>query len=127
MGVGAVYKGLAIGQGDNGPLLFAANFRHGTVDTYDQNFNLIKSFTDPNLPAGFAPFNVFVTFAEQDAAKHDDAAGAGNGFVDEFNLNGTLIQRVASDGSLDSPWGCGSPLHVDNRHAGPRRHPGARH
>ena len=32
MGVGAVHKGLAIGQGDNGPVLFAANFRHGTVD-----------------------------------------------------------------------------------------------
>jgi uncharacterized protein (TIGR03118 family) len=112
MGVGAVYKGLAIGKGDNGPVLFAANFRHGTVETYDQNFNLIKSFTDPNLPAGFAPFNVqvldgklFVTFAEQDATKHDDVAGAGNGFVDEFSLNGTLIQRVASHGPLDSPWG----------------------
>jgi uncharacterized protein (TIGR03118 family) len=112
MGVGAVYKGLAIAQGDNGPLLFAANFRHGTVDAYDQNFNLTNSFTDPNLPAGFAPFNVqvldgnlFVTFAKQDATKHDDVAGAGNGFVDEFSLNGTLIQRVASGGPLDSPWG----------------------
>jgi uncharacterized protein (TIGR03118 family) len=111
-GVGAVYKGLAIGKGDDGPVLFAANFRHGTVDTYDQKFNLIHSFTDPNLPKGFAPFNVqvlsgklFVTFAEQNAAKHDDVAGAGNGFVDEFNLNGTLIQRVASNGPLDSPWG----------------------
>jgi uncharacterized protein (TIGR03118 family) len=112
MGLGAVYKGLAIAQGDNGPLLFAANFRHGTVDVYDQSFNLTNSFTDPNLPAGFAPFNVqvldgklFVTFAKQDDAKHDDVAGAGNGFVDEFNLNGTLAQRVASGGPLDSPWG----------------------
>jgi uncharacterized protein (TIGR03118 family) len=112
MGAGAVYKGLAIAQGDNGPLLFAANFRHGTVDVYDQNFNLTNSFTDPNLPAGFAPFNVqvldgklFVTFAKQDDAKHDDVAGAGNGFVDEFNLNGTMVQRVASGGPLDSPWG----------------------
>jgi uncharacterized protein (TIGR03118 family) len=112
MGVGAVYKGLAIGQGANGPQLFAANFRHGSVDVFDQNFNMVNSFTDPNLPQGFAPFNVqvldgklFVTFAEQDSAKHDDVAGAGNGFVDEFNLDGTLIQRVASNGPLDSPWG----------------------
>jgi uncharacterized protein (TIGR03118 family) len=112
MGVGAVYKGLAIGQGDHGPLLFAANFRHGSVDVYDQGFNLTNSFTDPNLPAGFAPFNVqvldgklFVTFAKQDDAKHDDVAGAGNGFVDEFNLDGTMVQRVASGGPLDSPWG----------------------
>jgi hypothetical protein len=86
MGVGAVYKGLAIGQGDNGPVLFAANFRHGTVETYDQNFNLIKSFTDPHLPADLAPFNVqaldgklFVTFAEQDATKHDDVAAQATG------------------------------------------------
>lgn len=111
-GLGAVYKGLAIAQGDKGPVLFAANFRHGTVDMYDKNFDLTKSFTDPNLPAGFAPFNVqvldgnlFVTFAKQEAAKHDDVAGAGNGFVDEFSLSGKLIQRVASNGPLDSPWG----------------------
>jgi uncharacterized protein (TIGR03118 family) len=97
---------------NNGPVLFAANFRHGTVDTYDQNSNLINSFTDPNLPKGFAPFNVqvldgklFVTFAEQDATKHDDVAGAGNGFVDEFDLNGNLVQRIASNGPLNSPWG----------------------
>jgi uncharacterized protein (TIGR03118 family) len=112
LGLGAVYKGLAIAAGDNGPLLFAANFRHGTVDTYDGNFNLVNSFTDPNVPSGFAPFNVqvldgklFVTFAQQDDMKHDDVAGAGNGFVDEFDLNGTLVQRVASNGPLDSPWG----------------------
>lgn len=112
MGVGAVYKGLAIADTDKGPLLYAANFRHGTVDLYNKNFNLIKSFTDPNAPKGYAPFNVqvlggklFVTFALQDDQKHDDVAGFGNGFVDEFDLNGHLIQRVASQGPLDSPWG----------------------
>jgi len=64
------------------------------------------------VPAGFAPFNVqvldnhlFVTFALQNAAKHDDVAGAGNGFVDEFDLEGHLLHRVASRGPLDSPWG----------------------
>src|SRR5262245_50458716 len=88
-GAGAVYKGAAIDQTPNGPLLFVANFRNGTVDVFDQNFNQVNSFTDPNVPSGFAPFNVavldghlFVTFAKQDAAKHDDVAGPGNGFVD---------------------------------------------
>jgi uncharacterized protein (TIGR03118 family) len=111
-GVGAVYKGLAIAETDNGPMLYAANFRHGTVDVYDQNFNAVNSFTDNNLPAGYAPFNVqvldgklFVTFALQDDAKHDDVAGPGNGFVDEFDLQGHLLARVASGGPLDSPWG----------------------
>jgi uncharacterized protein (TIGR03118 family) len=111
-GVGAVYKGLALADTDNSPMLYAANFRHGTVDVYDQNFNAVNSFTDTNLPAGYAPFNVqvldgklFVTFALQDDAKHDDVAGPGNGFVDEFDLQGHLLARVASGGPLDSPWG----------------------
>lgn len=112
-GNGAVYKGLAIGQDESGnSLLFAANFRNGTVDVFDQNFKQVNSFTDPNLPQGFAPFNVqvldghlFVSFALQNDAKHDDVAGAGNGFVDEFDLHGNMLQRVASGGPLDSPWG----------------------
>ena len=58
--MGAVYKGLAIADTDNGPMLYAANFRHGTVDVYDQNFSAVNSFTDNNLPADYAPFNVQV-------------------------------------------------------------------
>lgn len=114
LGLGAVYKGLAIAQTDDGPMLYAANFRHGTVDMFDQNFDQVKSFTDPNVPTGFAPFNVqvlgdklFVTFAMQDDAKHDDVAHQG-GVVDEFDLEGHLLHRVASSGPggpLDSPWG----------------------
>ncbi len=111
-GTGAVYKGLAIGQTEDGTFLYAANFRNGTVDVFDQNFQQVNSFTDPKVPAGYAPFNVqvlddhlFVTFALQDDAKHDDVAGAGHGFVDEFDLEGHLLHRVASGGVLDSPWG----------------------
>jgi uncharacterized protein (TIGR03118 family) len=111
-GTGAVYKGLAIGQTADGTFLYAANFRNGTVDVFDQNFKQVNSFTDPNVPAGFAPFNVqvldnhlFVTFAMQDPTKHDDVPGVGHGFVDEFDLQGNLLQRVASGGALDSPWG----------------------
>ena len=111
-GTGAVYKGLAIGQTDEGTFLYAANFRNGTVDVFDQNFNQVNSFTDRHVPAGYAPFNVqvldnhlFVTFALQDDAKHDDVAGPGHGFVDEFDLQGHLLDRVASRGPLDSPWG----------------------
>jgi uncharacterized protein (TIGR03118 family) len=109
---GAVYKGLAIAQTHNGPMLYAANFRHGTVDMFDQNFDQVKSFTDKSLPTGYAPFNVqvlngklFVTYALQDDQAHDDVAGQGNGFVDEFDLQGHLLHRVASGGPLDSPWG----------------------
>jgi uncharacterized protein (TIGR03118 family) len=112
---GAVYKGLALASNANGNFLFAANFNSGTIDVFDKNFtkvNLAGSFTDPNLPAGFAPFNVenvngtlFVTYAKQDAAKHDPVAGAGNGFVDMFDTTGKFIKRFASQGTLNAPWG----------------------
>jgi uncharacterized protein (TIGR03118 family) len=41
----------------------------------------------------------------QNSAKHDDVAGLGNGFVDVFNLDGTGLQRLISNGDLNSPWG----------------------
>jgi uncharacterized protein (TIGR03118 family) len=112
-GVGAVYKGLAIGTDDGGQtLLYASNFRHGTVDVFNDQWQQVMSLTDGSLPAGYAPFDaqvldghLFVTYAQQDEFKHDDVAGQGNGFVDEFNLNGQLIDRVASNGPLNSPWG----------------------
>ena len=69
------------------------------------------SFTDPGLPAGYAPFNVqnlngslYVTYALQDAAKEDEVAGLGLGFVDRYNLNGDFAERVASGGTLNAPW-----------------------
>ena len=121
---GAVYKGLAIGDSSSGFVIYATNFNSGKIDVFDHNFapiTLSGNFTDPSpppvppgTPAGqtYAPFNVqvlngnlYVTYALQDAAKHDAVAGAGNGFVDEFDLNGHLIQRVATNGPLDSPWG----------------------
>jgi uncharacterized protein (TIGR03118 family) len=109
--VGAVYKGLALVTTQAGTFLYATNFRFGTVEVFDSHFNLVKTFADPRVPAGFAPFgihniggNLFVTFAEQDTAKHDDVAGPGNGFVDEFSPNGVLLQRVVTGGRLDSPW-----------------------
>jgi uncharacterized protein (TIGR03118 family) len=109
---GAVYKGLALVSTSAGNFLYATNFRFRTVEVFDSNFNLVNNFTDPTVPAGFAPFgihniggNLFVTFARQNAAKFDDDAGPGQGFVDEFAPNGDLLQRFASEGRLDSPWG----------------------
>jgi uncharacterized protein (TIGR03118 family) len=112
---GAVYKGVALGANASGPLLYAANFMAGTIDVFDGNFQPVTvagGFNDPNLPAGFAPFNIqkigrelYVTYALQDAAKHADVAGAGNGLIDVFDADGNLKQRLASNGVLNSPWG----------------------
>ena len=107
-GAGAVYKGLAIGSNAGASFLYAANFRAGDIEMYDSSFNLVNTFTDPGVAAGYAPFNVqtlggslYVTFALQDAAKHDDVAGPGNGYVDVFNLDGTFNRRLVSLGRGD--------------------------
>jgi uncharacterized protein (TIGR03118 family) len=112
---GAIYKGLAIDSATAGQLLYATDFHNGKVDVFDTSFHLVTlsgNFTDPNLPAGFAPFGIqniggtlYVTYALQDADAEDDVAGPGNGFVDAYDLNGNLIQRAASAGELNSPWG----------------------
>lgn len=112
---GAVYKGVALGVVGADNFLYAANFHANTIDVFDKNFTLVtdKPFMDPNIPAGFAPFNIrnikgklFVTYAKQKAPdNHDDQKGAGNGFVDIFNTDGHLITRFVSRGWLNSPWG----------------------
>ena len=114
-GSGAVYKGLALATNSQGVFLYATNFRAGTIDVFDSGFQPAKlagSFSDPTLPTGYAPFgialidgNLFVTYAKQDALKHDDAKGPGHGFVDVFDTDGHLITRFASRGTLNSPWG----------------------
>jgi len=112
---GAVYKGLAIVSNGGGNFLLLANFRSGKIDVLDRNFqvaSLSGSFTDPNLPAGFAPHGVhningqiYVTYGMQDSAKHDPTPGAGSGVVDIFDSNGNFVKRFASNGTLNAPWG----------------------
>jgi len=111
----AVYKGLALITNATGSFLLATNFNTGAVDVYDTNFQLTLlpgNFTDPNLPSGYAPFGihliggmVYVTYAKQDAAKHDPVLGNGLGFVSVFDLNGSFVKRFASAGMLNAPWG----------------------
>jgi uncharacterized protein (TIGR03118 family) len=110
---GAVYKGLAFGTNVHGNLLFATNLSAGAV--YDDAFALTTldgSFSDPDIPAGFASFgihnidnNLYVTYAKQNAQKNHVIAGAGLGFVDVFTTDGVPIKRFASGGTLNAPWG----------------------
>lgn len=112
---GAVYKGLAIGSNASGTNLYAANFRSGQIDIFNSNLvptTVVGAFVDPNLPAGYAPFNIqniggylYITYALQDGTKSDDVPGAGNGYVDVFDTDGNLVRRLISAGSLNSPWG----------------------
>jgi uncharacterized protein (TIGR03118 family) len=112
---GAIYKGLAIDSATAGSFLYATDFHNGKVDIFDSSFHAVTipgAFTDPNLPAGFAPFGIqniggtiYVTYALQDEDAEDDVTGPGNGFVDAYDTSGNLIRRVASAGELNSPWG----------------------
>jgi uncharacterized protein (TIGR03118 family) len=114
-GTNAVYKGLAIGTSAVGATIYAANFRAGTIDVYNGSWSkvtLAGSFSDPMVPAGFAPFNIWnlngrlvVTYAKQDANKFLDVGGPGNGAVAIFDLNGNLVSHLATGGALNSPWG----------------------
>ncbi len=120
----AVYKGLAIATDALGTTrLYTTKFRAGTVEVFNTSFapaTPLGAFTDPNLPRNYAPVNIVpvgsasspataarlvVTFAVQDAAKHDDVAGMSHGIVDTFDLGGQSFQRLIQHGQLNSPWG----------------------
>ncbi|MBO0694653.1 MAG: TIGR03118 family protein [Verrucomicrobia bacterium] len=110
----AVYKSATLGVANGHNFLFASNFHTGKVETYDENFHQVNpnGFVDPNLPAGFAPFGIrnfngeiFVTYAKQDHAKHDDVAGPGLGFINVFDTSGNFLRRLVSQGNLNAPWG----------------------
>jgi uncharacterized protein (TIGR03118 family) len=114
---GAVYKGLALVTATTPTAqLYAANFSQGTIDVFDTSWKPVTlaagTFTDPAIPAGFAPFNIqllsgslYVTYAKQGATKVFDAPGVGNGYVDVYDVNGKLLQHLVSQGPLNSPWG----------------------
>jgi uncharacterized protein (TIGR03118 family) len=99
---GAVYTGLAITNRTSGNLLYAADAANNKIDVYNGTFQLVMSFTDTGLPAGYTPFNVqdiqgnvVVTFSN----------GVSGGYVDVFTEAGKLRVRVTHGGPLNQPWG----------------------
>jgi uncharacterized protein (TIGR03118 family) len=112
----AVYKGLALATVNGEPFLYATDLHNGKVDVFDVHFAkpaaLQGKFLDPSLPAGYVPFGIaalgdqlYVTYAVQDAPKHDETTGAGLGYVNVFDLSGDLVSHFASSGVLNAPWG----------------------
>jgi uncharacterized protein (TIGR03118 family) len=113
---GAIYKGCAIAMTSNGPRLYVSNFATAQVEIYNGNFQRVfpheGAFTDPNLPANYAPFglqnvggNIIVTFAQRNPGSRDENHGAGLGFVDVFNTTGGILLRLQHGKFMNAPWG----------------------
>ena len=107
---GAIYKGLALSAGGSGSLLYATDFHNNRIDVFDSSFHPVTmgagAFTDPVMPAGFAPFgiqaingDIYVSYAKQDADHHDDVAGPGLG----------ICRRVRPQRQLHPPRGHARP------------------
>lgn len=101
------YTGLAITNRPSGNLLYAADNANAEVDVFDAKFNFVKSFTDPKLPSGFAPFGirdingiVYVAYAAVN--------GSAGGFVEQFREGGTPVnpgKPLFHGLPLNQPWG----------------------
>ncbi|MGH9641355.1 MAG: TIGR03118 family protein [Terriglobales bacterium] len=122
---GAVYKGLTVAANGGSWFLYATDFHNAKVDVFDTHYTkqatsaTAFTFSDPSLPAGYAPFGIqainngangatqiYVSYAKQVAPdNHDQADGAGMGYVDIFDTNGQLIKQLIAGGWLNAPWG----------------------
>jgi len=119
----AVYTDLALVTNTTGTFLLAPNFgQGGNVEIYNASFQpatLAGSFTDPNIPAGYAPYaiksigtQVFVTYMLRTtppfaagAGTYQEILGTNTGFVSVFDVNGNFVSRVVTGGNLNAPWG----------------------
>jgi uncharacterized protein (TIGR03118 family) len=118
---GASYTGLAITNHTSGNSLFAADAANNKVDIFDGNFNLTGSFTDPAIPAGFAPFGiqdidgqVYVSYAATN--------GGGGGYIDIFSETGTLTKHFAHGKPLNQACRPGELRDVQQSAAGYKQH-----
>jgi len=112
---GAVYKGIALASYNGANYIYATDFHNKRIDVFTASFAkaaLPGSFSDPSLPANYAPFGIqaigdriYVTFAQREATGDDEAHGAGLGVVDVFDTAGNLIKQLVMGGALNAPWG----------------------
>lgn len=110
----ASYVGVAVANVGSDFFIYAANFTQNRIDVFDKNWNIVsnKPFVDPDLPAGYAPFNIqvvgdgriYVMYAKKDGVGKKDI-GPGNGYINVFSPDGILTTRFASKGKLNAPWG----------------------
>lgn len=110
----AAFLGIALANDAGNNFLYVANFAQGKINVYDKDWVEVttKPFSDPNLPAGYSPFNIqaidgklYVMYAKVDPVEGEEETGDGLGYVDIFNPDGSLVKRFISNGQLNAPWG----------------------
>jgi uncharacterized protein (TIGR03118 family) len=129
----AAYTGVTMWTARNGAtLLLLANFAERTIDVYDSGMQLVGQLTNPNAPAGYAPFNIqvisealYVTFAREDADPNGDVKGRGQGFIDVLDIQSQTFHRLVSGTDvggdlpfIDAPWGLALAPNTFGPHAG---------
>jgi len=108
---GEAYLGITIANNGTDKYLYVANFSENEIEVFDTAWNEVDmDFEDPNLPSGYAPFNIqaidnmlYVMYAKVGAGEEEP--GPGNGYVDIYDPDGSLIKRFVSRGQLNAPWG----------------------
>lgn len=99
---GAIYTGMAINAANT--MIYAADNWNNKVDVYNSNFELVTSFTDTSLPAGYAPFGIQDINGQLYVAFNNTSGKAG-GYVDIFTESGTFVQTLIKGKPLNQPWG----------------------
>src|SRR5260370_41154664 len=112
---GAGDNGLRMPTCSAGPMPSAPYCNSGPIAVFEGNLhavNLAGAFQDSGIPAGFAPFNIqnlggtlYVTYARQDAAKHNDVAGKREGNDRDHELCDGFCSRPASRRAVEPPLG----------------------
>lgn len=107
----SVYTGLELVNG----ILYVVDFYNQKINTYDYAMNpvIMGPFQDSDIPCDFAPYNIinigdvlYVSYAKQSPIDNQfEICGCGFGFINIFMLDGVLLKRFASGGSLNAPWG----------------------
>jgi uncharacterized protein (TIGR03118 family) len=113
----ADYTGLTIGTDSKGDtLIYAVDNWGGKIDVYNTAWQKVTTlpgtFTDPNLPTNYKPFNIqningklYVEYEKIDPVTHQTITTPGSGSVDVFNTDGQFLHRLIKGGHLDAPWG----------------------
>jgi uncharacterized protein (TIGR03118 family) len=110
----AVYKGLTLASNGGVNMLYAADFHGHKIDVFGPNFtprkcparSSIRISPPTSRRSTFWPSaGAWTSRVHKRKDGNDEVDGPGLGIVDAFDTSGHLLQRVATGGTLNAPWG----------------------